>query len=153
MAEEIKTFHKHWREMTDKNYLVAEQFEEGVDRIYTIKAVIEEVIENPVKKGSDGNPLTSTKPVLIFEETDFKLALNKANDRMLTRLFGTGFVDEWVGRKIQLFATTTEAFGGTVSCIRIRNFLPEFKCCVCGKEITEGFEILFFIIISLALIF
>ena len=123
--------HKHWREMTDNEFLYAEMFEPGVDKILTIKAVLEETLENPLKKTSE------VKPVLYFEETNLKLALNKANRVMISKLFGTGFVDEWVGRKIQLFATTTNAFGDVVPCIRIRNFLPELKCCICGKEISE----------------
>lgn len=134
MSEEKKlvTPHKHWREMTDNEFLYAEMFEPGVDKIFTIKAVVEEKLENPVTKSAE------TKPVLYFEETELKLALNKANRVMISKLFGTGFVDEWVGRRIQLFATTTQAFGDIVPCVRIRNFLPELKCCVCGKVIDEA---------------
>lgn len=130
--KELVTPHKHWREMTDNSFLYAEMFEPGVDKIFTIKAVIAETLENPVTKSEE------TKPVLYFEETDLKLALNKANRVMISKLFGTGFVDEWVGRQIQLFATTTAAFGEIVPCIRIRNFLPELKCSVCGKVIDKA---------------
>lgn len=130
--KELITPHKHWREMTDSDFLYAEMFEDGVDKILTIKAVVAETLENPLKKTKE------TKPVLYFEETDFKLALNKANRVMISHLFKTGFVDKWVGRKIQLFATTTSAFGDIVPCIRVRNYLPELKCCVCGKELDEA---------------
>ena len=92
---ELVTPHKHWKELTDKDYLCAEMFETGVDKILTIKAVVEEVLENPMKKTVD------TKPVIYFEETDLKLALNVANCDTITRLFKTGIVSEWVGKRIR----------------------------------------------------
>lgn len=123
--------HKHVKEMFDKRFLIAEAFEPGVDKIFTIKDVLEEKIENPANGTSD------VRPVLYFEETDLQLGLNKANTDTLIKLFKTGFVDQWVGQKIQLFSTTTKAFGETVQCIRIRPFKPELKCSVCGKEIDD----------------
>ena len=134
--KEIKTPHVHWREMTDKNYLAAEQFEPGIDKIYTIKAVVMTELINPVRP----EEAPDTKPVLYFKETNMKLALNSVNSETITELYpeSAGYVDGWVGKKVQLFATTTKAFNRVVPCIRIRNFIPELKCSVCGKVIDEA---------------
>lgn len=130
--KDMVTPHMHLKEMTDNRFLSAEIFEPGVDKILTIKGIQKELLENPMKKSQN------TKAVLYFEETDLLLALNKVNTDTIIKLYGTGFADDLVGKKIQLFATTTQAFGDTVKCIRIRNFVPEYKCSVCGKKIEEN---------------
>ena len=134
MSEEltIKTPHVHWKQMTDKDYLYAEMFEEGEEKILTIKAVVETTLQNP-RLGT-----VDIKPVLYFEETDLKLALNETNSETITNILpGNGFVDKWIGQKIQLFATTTKVGKEVVPCIRVRNFVPELKCSVCGKPMDE----------------
>lgn len=129
--EQIVTPPVNWREMTDKDFLSADYFEDGEEKIFTIRAVRSEKLINEVKHTED------TKPVLYFEETDLKLALNKTNAETIEELYKTSRVDLWVGKKIQIFKTTTKAFGSSTTCLRIRNFVPEFKCSVCGKEIDE----------------
>ena len=131
MAELMKTLHKNINSMCGKKFLYAEALEPGVDLIVTIKAVIEEKIDNPVDGTFD------VKPVLYFEEIDEALALNEVNRKTVVNVLGTAMADEMVGKRIQLFATKTTAFGQTMPCIRIRNFVPELKCCVCGKTISE----------------
>ena len=127
----VATPHVHWKQMTDKDYLYAEMLE-GEDKILTIKAVVETKLENP-RVGT-----VDVKPVLYFEETDLKLALNETNSETLTEILpGNGFVDAWVGQKIQLFPTTTKVGKEVVPCIRIRHFIPEFKCSVCGNKMED----------------
>lgn len=125
----METPDKHVKEMFDKRFLIAEMFDDGLDRVYTIVAVAEEEIVNPANGTKD------TRPILYFEETDKVLGLNQSNANTLIKLFGTGRVKKWVGEKIQLYVTTTKAFGDQVLCIRIRNYKPILKCAVCGRDI------------------
>jgi hypothetical protein len=59
------------------------------------------------------------KPILRFEGTDQGMILNKTNARTIGLTFGNE-MDGWKGKKITLFATTCEAFGKTVPCVRVR---------------------------------
>ena len=131
MAENefLQTPHKRLKDMLDKRFLIAEMFEEGLDKVLTIKAIQEEKIENP-KDGS-----FDIRPVIYFEEIDRQLGLNKVNIETIDKLYGNVTADKLVGKKIQLYTTTTKAFNNTVSCIRIRKYIPEIKCSVCGKEV------------------
>lgn len=73
---------------------------------------------------------TERKPVVMFRETDakrdrggtgpFKLVLNRTNAKAVVKALGTSETEEWVGRRVTLFATTCMAFGQTVDCVRIR---------------------------------
>lgn len=128
----MKTLHKNINSMCGKKFLYAEALDPSTDLILTIKAVIEERIENP----ADGT--FDVKPVLYFEEIDEALALNDVNRKTVISVTGTVMADEMIGKRIQIFATTTKAFGQVMPCIRIRNFVPELKCSVCGKVIDEN---------------
>jgi uncharacterized protein (DUF1810 family) len=47
------------------------------------------------------------------------LVLNKVNGRAIMDMFGP-HTEKWVGKSIQLFATTCDFAGRTVDCIRVR---------------------------------
>ena len=132
-SEKFETRPINLMEMVDKDFLSSEILGEGEERIYTIEGIREEELVNEKNHTSD------IKPVVYFKETDKKLALNIANIKTIQKIYGETRADRLVGKKIQIFRTTTDAFGGTRSCIRIRPFIPEFKCSVCGKEISEEF--------------
>lgn len=129
MSEELRTPHKRLKDMMDKRFLIAEMFEDELDKVLTIKAIQEEKIENP----KDGT--FDVRPIVYFEEIDRQLGLNNINIETIEKIYGAVTADKLVGKKIQLYVTTTKAFGEVVPCIRIRKFIPELKCSVCGKEI------------------
>ena len=66
------------------------------------------------------------KPVLMFKKTDKKLVLNKTNATTIAKLHGSE-ARGWVGKTITLFPTECQAFGKTVSCIRVRPKTPAAK--------------------------
>ena len=118
-------------EMADKDFLSSELLADGEERIYTIEGIREEVLVN------EKNHTEDTKPVVYFVETDLKLALNMANIKIIQKIYNETRADKLVGKKIQIFRTTTNAFGEIKPCIRVRPFIPELKCSVCGKDIDE----------------
>ncbi len=130
--EKFTTLPINLMEMADKDFMSSEIFADGEERIYTIEGIREEVLVNELKKTED------TKPVVYFVETDLKLALNMVNIKTITKIYGTVRADKLVGKKIQIFKTSTNAFGQMQSCLRIRPFVPELKCSVCGKEIDDA---------------
>lgn len=130
--EKFTTLPINLMEMTEKDFLSSEIFADGEERIYTIEGIREEVLINEQKKTQD------VKPVVYFVETDLKLALNMINIKTITKIYGTVKATELIGKKIQIFKTTTTAFGQTQPCLRIRPFVPELKCCVCGKELDDA---------------
>jgi hypothetical protein len=64
------------------------------------------------------------KPVLSFDRTEKRLALNKTNARTIASMYGKES-DGWIGKTITLFPTTTEYAGDMVACIRIRTTFKE----------------------------
>lgn len=127
--------HLHWRNYTDLNYLRAELFEPKEKKVLTIKDVKMERI-----KGESGK--SDTKPVLYFEENVLPMVMNSTNCKTIEYLYNSGYMDDWVGKKIQIIATKTKVGGEVVPCLRIERVIPtdnepKYFCSICKKEISK----------------
>ena len=132
MAEKLT----HWKKLTNPDYLGTYALEPNQDLIVTIKSVATELVT-----GSEGKKETCL--VMRFMENVKPMVLNATNSKTITKLLKTPYIEEWAGRKIQLYIQTgVKAFGDVVDALRVRPFLPleqVLKCADCGKKI-EGNE-------------
>ena len=130
MAKELT----HWKKLTNPDYLGAYALEPDQDLVVTIKSVANELVT-----GAEGKKETCL--VMRFMENVKPMVLNATNSKAITKLLKTPYIEEWAGRKIQLYVQTgVKAFGDVVDALRVRPFLPvekELKCADCGAKI-EG---------------
>jgi hypothetical protein len=135
MVEPVKT---HWRKLINLDYLGAYSLEPGKDMILTIKNVKNEMVTGPDGKKEECM-------VMAFMEKDTKpMIVNSTNAKTIQKLYGTPYIEEWAGRKIQLFADKVKAFGDIVEALRIRPYVPKqasisLKCTDCPNDI-KGFN-------------
>jgi hypothetical protein len=101
--------------MYDSEYLYAWDLQ-GKDITVTIAKVrgVELVAEGGRK---------AKKPCVWFEGKDKGLAINKTNGKTIAALYGAQ-AEDWIGKRITLYPTTTQMGGETKDCIRIRNRVP-----------------------------
>lgn len=66
----------------------------------------------------------SKKPVISFVGKEKKMAINATNGKALAGMYGN-YVQDWVGKKVTLFKSTTQMGGETMECIRIRPQIPK----------------------------
>ena len=126
---------KHWRDCTDLSYLRAELFAPKEKKVLTIKEVKRERLTSQ-------NGTVEDKPVAYFVENVLPMVLNVTNCKTIEKIYGTGNIYEWVGKKIQVIATKTKVAGELVPCLRIENVIPttnepEYHCSVCGVNISK----------------
>ena len=137
----------HWKSLIDTNFLGAYSFNEQVNSIVvTIKGVEAQEVFNPKENKAE------VCRVMSFEEKnvdgiDVKpFIINKTNCERIEELYGTGYIQDWVGKRIILFKTTTKVAGEVIDCVRVKLELPPFEakksapkfaCSVCGKAISE----------------
>lgn len=124
----------HWKKLTNPDYLGAYALDVGQDMILTIRSVANEPVV-----GADGKKETCS--VMRFMEDVKPMILNATNSKTITKLLKTPYIEQWSGRKIQIYVESVKAFGEVVDALRIRPFLPvekELICADCGKKI-EGF--------------
>lgn len=66
----------------------------------------------------------SKKPMIKIVGKDKKLALNKTNGKTIAKLYGKD-TDDWAGKWITIYPTTTDFGGETVDCIRVKPNVPQ----------------------------
>lgn len=124
----------HWKKLANPNYLGAYSLENGKDIILTIKNVRQEEVI-----GTDGKKEGCI--VCYWVEPEKPMILNATNAKMIQKLIGTPYIEQWAGHKIQIGIEKVKAFGDIVEALRVRNFLPktvEIKCKKCGGVVTAA---------------
>ena len=123
----------HWKKLTSPNYLGSWDFQPGEERTVTIKEVKREIVENQNGK--------EECTVVYFAGNIKPLILNKTNGKMIAKVWGTPYIEDWAGRKIILKVKKISAFGEMVDAVRVANERPtdqKYICEVCGKEIVPA---------------
>lgn len=121
----------HWKKLVNPNYLGAYSIEGGKDLVLTIKTVRQEEV-----MGADGKKEECI--VCYFSDADKPMILNATNAKMIQKLLGTPYIEDWAGHKIQIGIERVKAFGEVVEALRVRKFLPKvtaIKCESCGGDV------------------
>jgi hypothetical protein len=128
----------HWKKMTNPNYMGDYSIPEGRDLIATIDYVQKEKVT-----GVGGK--TEEEVVAHFSDGNKPLILNKTNMKTIQKIYKTPYIEDWRGRKIQIYYDPTVKFGrDTVGGLRIRPIVPAQQsisliCADCGQTITAAF--------------
>lgn len=85
-------------------YLSHEMFDKGDGAVVTVKDVLEEEVQDP------DTGTSSTKPILLFNEYEQGLVLNKTNLRFFSDQYGWDS-DQWIGKKAYLYHDPNIQFG------------------------------------------
>ena len=119
LTKKEKGQNRHWKNFLDKDYLGSHNLEKGEEMLLTIKGFEgEEMVHN-----AENNEKVA-KQVLYFKENVPKMILNITNGNSIAALYGT-HPDQWIGKKVQLYAAKVKAFGKTQDALRIRDFVPK----------------------------
>lgn len=110
----------HWKQHMNPDYLGAYALEPGKDKILTIASVGKEMVSGPDGKKEE-------LLVAHFKEDEKPMILNATNCKTISKIHKTPYIEEWVGKKIQIFATPVKAFGEMVEALRVRPKAPESK--------------------------
>ncbi|MGL6120669.1 MAG: hypothetical protein ACRC0V_09210 [Fusobacteriaceae bacterium] len=110
----------HIRKMQNNNYMGEWDLpiENNGCKIFTIKEITSaEVIGNNNQK--------SIKSLIYFLEHQKPLVLNATNRKSITSAIQSPYIEDWIGKKIELFRyPKLKAFGETMDAIRVKNILP-----------------------------
>ena len=101
----------HWKRLINPDYIGAYALTPDEDLTVTIDYVQREQIV-----GADGKKEECTVAHLKGHKP---LILNVTNSKSINKLYGP-YIEDWSGKQITLYASTTKAFGEIVECLRIR---------------------------------
>lgn len=101
----------HYKRLMNPDYIGAYSLNEGEDLTVVIAHVAREVITGTGGKKEECTVahLKGHKPMI----------LNSTNQKSIAKLYGP-YIEDWAGKPITLFASTTKLAGDTVECLRIR---------------------------------
>jgi len=108
----------HWKKLVNPDYLGAYSLNPGEEKTLTIAKVVRETV-----KGSGGKKQECT--VLHFVEKEKPMIVNRLNSKIITKIYGTPYIEDWIGKKIKIYADMVEAFGDMVEALRIRSEAPK----------------------------
>lgn len=123
----------HWKKLTNPNYLGAYAFQPDEEKTVTIKEVKRELVQNQNGK--------EECTVCYFSEPVKPLILNKTNAKMIAKVWGTPFIEDWAGCRITLKVKKVNAFGEITDAVRVSPERPVddvIICEACGKPITSA---------------
>ena len=122
----------HWKKLNNPDYLGSWDFQPGEEKILTIKEVKRESVYNPSSSGKE------ECTVAHFVENTKPLILNVTNAKMIAKVWGTPFIEDWANRKIIVKVKKISAFGEMVDAVRVSPNRPAeetFTCEACKKPI------------------
>lgn len=106
----------HWKRLINPEFIGAYSLPEGQDLTVVIDFVqLQEIT------GTGGKKEDCTVAHLQGEKP---MILNVTNSKSIAKLYGP-FIEDWAGKRITLFASTTRLAGETVECLRIRPKVAE----------------------------
>lgn len=107
----------HWKKLAHNDYIGAYALTPGEDLTVTIKSVARQNVT-----GSGGRVQDCI--VATLEGNKHKpLILNSTNAKTIAKLYGP-MIEDWAGKQITLYASTTQLAGEQVECLRIRPAVP-----------------------------
>ncbi len=101
----------HWKRLMNPDYIGAYWLPEGEDVTVVIDYVVREMITGTGGKKEECTVahLKGVKPFI----------LNATNSKTIAKLYGP-YIEDWAGKRITLYASTTKMGGDTVECLRVR---------------------------------
>ncbi len=109
----------HWKKLVNPDYLGAYSLDGLAELNVEIDRVVREMVTGTGGKKEECTVahLKNQKPFII----------NRTNGKTITKVLKSPYVEEWVGKSITLYATTTKVAGEEVECLRVRPVAPVVK--------------------------
>ena len=110
----------HWKKEFNYDYLGAYSLPDGKDVTLTISSLDKKVVIGSGNKKSE-----CLIASFVEKESWVKpMVLNRTNCKVITKLYKTPFVENWIGKKIKITVKMVSAFGEEVDALRIVNEIP-----------------------------
>ena len=129
----------HWKKLTNPDYLGAYSLDDGKDIILTIKNVVQEAVI-----GADGKKEDCV--VIYWQEPQKPMIANVTNMKMIAKLAGSPYIEQWTGMKVQIGIEKVKAFGDVVDALRVRKTKPKVQaeekqiiCEECGLPVQPAY--------------
>lgn len=101
----------HWKKLINMDYLGAYSLNEGQDMTITLQNVKREMVT--------GNGGKKEECMVAYIKGNKPMILNRTNAKSIEKLYGP-YIEDWAGKQVTLYESSTRVGGDTVACLRIR---------------------------------
>jgi len=115
----------HWKKNFNYDYHGAYSLNPNQEVVLTIDGVFRDIVT-----GQSGQKEECTIVNFVEKINGEKkpMILNKTNCKVIEKLYGTPYIEDWAGKKIKLYVdNNVKAFGDIVDALRIRPTIPVTK--------------------------
>ena len=109
----------HWKKLKNPDYIGSYELMNGEEK--TDLVVVIEKVEKKLVKGTDGS---DSECIVANLKSQKPMILNTTNAKVIEKLAGSPYIEDWNGLKITLFVKRIKAFGDMVDALRIRETAP-----------------------------
>lgn len=134
----------HWRKILESEYLAAADLDDGngnfIPRVFTIKSASQEKVR---EVGTNKEELCL---LLHFSDHKKPMICNVTNAKVISKVAGSPYIEEWAGKRITIGTEKVKAFGELWDALRVKTTAPKPTtaapvqtiplCSDCGQEIT-----------------
>lgn len=108
----------HWKKILDSNYLGGQDLDDGKGGHKTVHLTISKATNDTIT-GENGRK--DNAPVVHFSNFPKPMILNKTNSKVIEKLTGSPYIEDWVGLTIEVYYDPDVRFGkDKVGGVRIR---------------------------------
>jgi len=107
----------HYKRLMNTDYIGAYSLDEGKDLIVTISSVAQDEVTG------DGGKKESLIVAQLKDQKPF--IINATNAKSITKVIGSPYIEDWSGKSVTLFVSTTRLGKDMVECLRVRDFAPK----------------------------
>ncbi len=123
----------HWKKLDNPDYLGAYAFQPGEKKVLEIVSVGTDMVYSPT-----GNKKEECTVVRFKNQGVQPLILNKVNAKMISKIHGSSYIEDWAGKLITLYVKKEKVFGSIEDVVRVESRVPtleRFICGDCGKDV------------------
>lgn len=109
----------HYKSLEDNAYIGSYALMKGdtnIELVVTIETIKHEQVMGPDGKKEDCN--------IAYLKGQKPMVLNATNQKTMTKLFGSPYIEDWAGKQMTLYVANVRAFGETVPALRVRDKPP-----------------------------
>ena len=107
----------HWKKLTNQKYLGSHDLQPGQEVKITIEKIVKEIVKD--QNGKDGECI-----VAYIKGTAKPMILNKTNCKIITKIYDTPYIEEWVGKSIIIYSAKVKVAGDVVDALRVKQVKP-----------------------------
>ena len=109
----------HWKKLKNPDYIGSYELMNGDEKSELVVTI--EKVETKGVKGTDGS---ETDCIIAYLKNQKPMILNSTNAKVIEKLAGSPYIEDWAGLKIVLYVARIKAFGEMVDALRIKETAP-----------------------------